>query len=222
MATYGGTTLSELITGSGLSDLISQLGGNDALNGGGFNDTLDGGTGTDSMDGGDGNDLYIVDSTKDVIVETGGNLNDRIQASISIDLNNVAYDGIEHVTLTGSSGLLATGDASKNILIGNTGANRVDGREGADTMIGGAGNDTYTSVPGRRDGVRQRRYRYGRFLRRLLSRRLHRESHLRRHSNLQWHWQRAGQPHHRQHRRGRCSPARRAMTLSPAMTATTS
>src|SRR5262245_52240398 len=145
MATYGGTSLSEFIAGSGLSDLISGLGGNDTLEGGGLNDTLDGGTGTDSMVGGDGNDLYIVDSTKDIVTETAGSLHDRIQASISIDLNNTAYDGIEHVTLTGSSGLSATGDAGKNVLIGNTGANHIDGRDGADTMIGGDGSDTYTS-----------------------------------------------------------------------------
>ena len=66
------------------------------------------------MVGGDGNDVYIVDSTKDVIFETAA-LHDRIQASISIDLNNVAYDGIEHLTLTGTSGLSATGDASSRM-----------------------------------------------------------------------------------------------------------
>lgn len=144
MASFGGTTLSETLNGSGLSDAISGLAGNDTLNGGGLNDTLDGGTGADRLTGGDGHDLYIVDNTKDIILETSGT-HDRIQASISIDLNNVAYDGIEHLTLTGTAGLSATGDAGKNLLIGNLGANRIDGREGADTMIGGAGNDTYTS-----------------------------------------------------------------------------
>ena len=144
MASFGGTTLSEFLDGSGLSDVISGLAGNDTLRGDGLNDTLDGGTGADRMEGGDGHDLYIVDSTKDVIFENSGT-HDRIQASISIDLNNVAYDGIEHLTLSGTAGLSATGDEFKNVLIGNLGANRIDGRAGADTMIGGAGNDTYTS-----------------------------------------------------------------------------
>ncbi len=144
MASFGGTALSETLDGSGLSDVITGLAGNDTLNGNGLNDTLDGGTGADRMTGGDGHDLYIVDNAKDVIIETSGT-HDRIQASISIDLNNLAYDGIEHLTLTGTAGLIATGDESKNVLIGNLGANRIDGRAGADTMIGGAGNDIFTS-----------------------------------------------------------------------------
>jgi hypothetical protein len=114
-----GTTLSDNLAGSGLSDVISGLSGNDTLNGGGLNDTLDGGTGLDRLEGGDGNDLYIVDSTKDVIVEISSSLHDRIQASVSIDLNNVAYDGVEHLTLTGTAGLSATGDAGENVPIGN-------------------------------------------------------------------------------------------------------
>src|SRR5262249_49795183 len=69
--------------------------------------------------------------------------NDRIKASISIDLNSAAYERIEHVTLTGSGALHATGDEFANMLIGNSGANTLDGRAGADTMLGGAGNDIY-------------------------------------------------------------------------------
>src|SRR5262249_43905084 len=91
--------------------------------------------------GGLGNDTYVVDSTKDVILDVGGS--DRIQATISIDLNSAAYQGIDHVTLTGTSGLSATGNDLANFLIGNSGANKLDGRGGADTMFGGAGNDTY-------------------------------------------------------------------------------
>ena len=145
MATFNGTTLNDTLIGSGLSDLLYGLAGNDSISGGSLgDDTLDGGTGSDTLDGGTGDDLYVVDSTKDVIIETGVEIDDRIQASITIDLNSAAYDGIEHVTLTGTGALNATGDGDANMLIGNSGANKLDGRVGVDTMAGGAGNDTYT------------------------------------------------------------------------------
>src|SRR5580765_8159997 len=144
MATFNGTTFNDTLFGSGLSDLLYGLAGNDSISGGSLgDDTLDGGTGSDTLDGGVGDDTYVVDSTKDVIVETGVENDDRIQASITIDLNSVAYEGIEHVTLTGTGALNATGDGDANLLIGNSGANKLDGRVGADTMAGGAGNDTY-------------------------------------------------------------------------------
>jgi Ca2+-binding RTX toxin-like protein len=138
-----GTTGADTLAAGATSELVQGLGGSDSLSGGAGFDTLDGGTGSDTMAGGAKSDTYIVDSTKDVISESGG-ADDRIQASITIDLNNVAYDGIEHVTLTGTSALSATGDEFANMLIGNTGANKLDGGALADTMIGGAGNDTYT------------------------------------------------------------------------------
>jgi Ca2+-binding RTX toxin-like protein len=143
MATFNGTTLNDIVVGSGLADLINGLGGNDELSGGEGHDTLDGGTGTDTLHGGAGNHTYIVDNAKDAIDESGGDADDRIQASIAIDLQLAAYAGIEHVTLTGTGALNATGDDSNNQLIGNGGANKLDGKDSDDTMIGGAGNDTY-------------------------------------------------------------------------------
>jgi len=144
MATFNGTTSSDTLSGSGLSDLLAGLAGNDSIADALGDDTLDGGTGFDTLDGGAGNDTYVVDSTRDVIHESGADASDRVQASITIDLNNAAYDGIEHVTLTGTAALNATGDDAANLLIGNSGANKLDGGVGADTMLGGAGNDTYT------------------------------------------------------------------------------
>ena len=143
MATFNGTTGNDTLVGSGLSDFLAGLAGNDSMAGALGDDTLDGSTGSDTLDGGGGNDTYVIDSAKDVIVETGGDTSDRIQASISIDLNSAAYDGVEHVTLTGTGALNATGDDDDNFLVGNSGANKLDGGVGADTMLGGAGNDTY-------------------------------------------------------------------------------
>jgi Ca2+-binding RTX toxin-like protein len=144
-STFQGGAGADSHAGTALSDLMFGLAGNDTLTGNAGADTLDGGAGTDSLVGGAGNDTYVVDSAGDKISETGAEANDRMLASISIDLtvNAVAYLGIEHVTLTGSAALNATGNASSNMLIGNSGANHLDGRGGPDTMIGGAGNDIY-------------------------------------------------------------------------------
>ncbi len=94
--------------------------------------------------GGTASDTYVVDSTKDVIDASGGSINDRIIASISIDLTSAPYALLEHVTLTGAAALNATGNASDNLLIGNAGANKLDGKASDDVMVGGAGNDIYT------------------------------------------------------------------------------
>jgi Ca2+-binding RTX toxin-like protein len=141
--TVVGTAHGDTLAAGATSELVEGLGGNDTLGGGDGFDTLDGGAGSDTLTGGKGSDTYVVDSANDVIVESSG-ADDRVVASIGIDLNKAAYDGIEHVTLSGSGSLGATGDLFANMLIGNTGANLLDGRAGADTMIGGAGDDTYT------------------------------------------------------------------------------
>ena len=138
-----GTSVGETLAGGGTSDLILGLGGNDTLTGNDGADTLDGGTGLDLMTGGTGNDSYVVDNAKDVVSETGGDADDRILASIAIDLKFPAYAGVEHVTLTGTAALNATGNDFANMLIGNVGANRLDGKGGDDMLIGDAGDDTY-------------------------------------------------------------------------------
>ena len=137
-----GTNGSDTLSGNATSTLVQGLAGNNSLAGGSGFDTLDGGTGADTLAGGASSDTYVLDSTKDVIFDSGGGL-DTIKASFSIDLNNAAYVEIECVTLTGTAALNATGDAGINTLIGNSGANKLDGGTGFDLLIGGAGNDTY-------------------------------------------------------------------------------
>jgi Ca2+-binding RTX toxin-like protein len=48
-----------------------------------------------------------------------------------------------NLTLTGTSNVNGTGNASVNVLTGNSGANTLNGLGGADTMAGGAGDDIY-------------------------------------------------------------------------------
>ena len=145
MATFNGSSLNDIIAGTKLSDLMFGLAGNDSLSSEAGADTLDGGAGADTLTGGAGNDSYIIDNAKDVMVKSAGDANDRVLAAISVDLNLPAFANIEHVTLTGTAALNATGtDSGANMLIGNAGANLLDGKGGNDTAVGGAGNDTYT------------------------------------------------------------------------------
>lgn len=131
---FGGNSLDNRITGTAAAD---------TLNGSSGDDTLIGGAGADSLTGGTGNDTYVIDSATDKISETGGDTADTVQATVTVDLNLVAFTGIENVTLTGTAAINATGSGIANHLIGNDGANVLDGRGGVDTLEGGKGNDTY-------------------------------------------------------------------------------
>ena len=108
------------------------------LTGNSGNNTLNGGAGVDTMSGGLGNDTYVVDSTSDVVAENPGEGTDLVQASATYTLSS----NVENLTLTGSSGINATGNAMSNVLTGNSGANTLSGGAGNDTLDGGAGNDT--------------------------------------------------------------------------------
>lgn len=145
--TLGGTSA---ISGTG-NDLANTLTGNAAansLNGGAGNDTLNGGTGADAMAGGLGDDTFIVDNTSDTVTELAGEGTDLVQSAVSFTIGA----NVENLTLTGTTGNSATGNALNNVLIGNAGANKLtggagddmlDGGSGTDTMAGGTGNDTY-------------------------------------------------------------------------------
>ena len=129
-----GNTLANALTGN--------IGAN-TLTGNGGNDTLDGGAGADSMIGGAGDDTYVIDNAGDKILETGVDANDTVISKFSVDLDDPAFSGIEHATLTGTAAINATGNALVNHLIGNDGANKLDGGTGNDTLEGGKGNDIY-------------------------------------------------------------------------------
>src|SRR6185312_4723410 len=153
-ATLLGTKAINAIGDAGNNALTGNTIGN-VLTGNDGNDILDGGKGNDTLFGGKGDDVYVIDSAKDVIDTLGesttGDKNDKVRASISVDLNLPAFLGIEHVELTGTTALNATGRSGEdNILTGNAGNNilkdglSVDGKgTDADSMAGGAGNDTY-------------------------------------------------------------------------------
>jgi trimeric autotransporter adhesin len=127
----------DTLTGSAFADLLRGYAGNDKLSGGGNNDTLDGGVGVDTMDGADGDDLYIVDNTGDVILDSSGF--DTVKSSAA------SYDlagGAERLILMGKGNLNGGGDNLANQIFGTIGANLLMGRDGNDLLDGGAGNDS--------------------------------------------------------------------------------
>ncbi len=142
--TSGTTTIS--VDASALSADIAMV-GNAAANllaSGSGDDTLTGGAGNDTLRGGAGDDVYLVDAVADVVDESvaGSSGVDAVRASVSFTLNTVAAAAVEHLTLTGSSIVNATGNALGNALTGNAVANLLTGNAGNDTLDGGAGNDT--------------------------------------------------------------------------------
>ncbi len=131
-------TGSSAINGTG-SALGNRIIGNDAvnvLNGGAGNDTLDGGLGIDRLFGGGDDDLFIV-GTGDLVFEFANLGNDTVQSSINWTL----AANLEVLRLTGAVGLVGTGNALGNLLVGGDGADTLNGGAGADTFDGGAGID---------------------------------------------------------------------------------
>ncbi|MFN9402380.1 MAG: calcium-binding protein, partial [Dolichospermum sp.] len=96
--------------------------------------------GNDTLIGGAGNDIYVVDSTTDVIIEVASQGIDTVQSSVTFTLANVAT--VENLTLTGTTAINGTGNAGNNILTGNSTNNTLNGEDGNDTLNGGAGIDT--------------------------------------------------------------------------------
>ncbi|MEJ6022057.1 Ig-like domain-containing protein [Ramlibacter sp. PS4R-6] len=135
----GGTSGADTLVGGVGADSLAGGAGTDSLAGGAGADTLDGGTGADTMDGGAGDDTFIVDISKDVVIEAANGGIDSILSSV----NMVLVAGVENLTLTGSTAKSATGNALDNAITGNAQANVINGAAGADVLTGGAGGDRF-------------------------------------------------------------------------------
>jgi len=86
-----------------------------------------------------GNDIYVVDNTFDIVVETADQGTDTVQSNSTYTLSSE----VEKLTLLGIGSINGTGNELDNVIIGNSGNNILNGLLGVDTMIGGEGNDTY-------------------------------------------------------------------------------
>jgi Ca2+-binding RTX toxin-like protein len=107
------------------NELANTLIGNSA------NNVLTGGLGADAMNGGAGNDVYYVDNIGDMVVEGLNEGTDTVYSTLSYTL------GVnqEHVVLTGSAAVNATGNESANNLYSNAGNNTLDGGAGVDQAV---------------------------------------------------------------------------------------
>ncbi|MCX7096301.1 MAG: putative Ig domain-containing protein [Methylococcales bacterium] len=141
-----GTRSADLLKGGNGADAIKGLGGADILNGGDGNDSLDGGAGDDLMDGGagadkmtggTGSDTYLIDNTKDVVIEKSGGGFDSITSAVSFTLPN----NVETLTLVNGAAKNGKGNALNNTLWGNTTGNNLDAGSGNDRIYSGAGDD---------------------------------------------------------------------------------
>ncbi|WP_305883677.1 calcium-binding protein [Alsobacter ponti] len=147
-----GNALANRIEGGSGNDSLSGLGGANTLIGNDGDDTLAGVAGpgvsiaSDSLVGGAGDDVYLVDSTSDVVAELPGGGTDEIQTA-----NLTAYDltanaanaaNVENLTYTGSQNFTGTGNALANVITGGSGKDTLSGAAGDDTLVGGAGADS--------------------------------------------------------------------------------
>ncbi|THD82419.1 hypothetical protein E7811_15360 [Aliigemmobacter aestuarii] len=117
--------------GNGLANRISGGSGNDTLNGRG---------GADKLVGGAGNDVYIVDNTKEKILEEAGGGEDEIRTTLG---SYTLGANLENLRYTGTGDFAGNGNGLANRISGGSGNDTLNGRGGADKLVGGAGNDVY-------------------------------------------------------------------------------
>lgn len=142
-------------TGGSGSDTIANFenltGGTagDALTGNALANVIDGGLGSDTLTGGAGNDTYIVDVTTDSVVEASGAGTDTVLATgVSGNTFTLAAN-VENIRLlldvaSPINATNAIGNASNNLMAGNSLANSLNGGDGNDTLDGFGGSDAMT------------------------------------------------------------------------------
>jgi len=111
----------------------------DVLEGTPFDDFLDGRKDSDRMYGFAGNDTYVVDNSKDVVVEQFGEGIDTVRSTV----NYMLGPNVENLILFDRDTVNGTGNELDNTITGTSGKNILDGGLGDDTLIGGDNNDTY-------------------------------------------------------------------------------
>jgi hypothetical protein len=126
--------------GEGNDTMFGGVSG-DYFSGNNGSDMLDGGTGADTMDGGTGDDIFFVMDTGDVVLELAHGGADTIITQINL----AVPDHVEALRIAeGVSGIIITGGAGNDVLIGNGLANNFDGGAGDDVIL--AGNVTLADI----------------------------------------------------------------------------
>jgi Ca2+-binding RTX toxin-like protein len=136
-------------TGNTLDNVLIGNSAGNTLTGDAGNDVLDGGAGADMLTGGTGNDTYIRDNAGDVVNENANEGTDTVQSSVAYTLGT----NVENLTLTGTSAINGTGNASNNTLAGTSATNFLTGLGGNDTYLysRGGGQDTVVDNSGAAD-----------------------------------------------------------------------
>lgn len=128
------------------------LTGTSTINGTGnaLNNVLTGNNAANVLTGGSGNDTYVI-GTGDSIVENPGAGTDIVQSSITYTLGT----NLENLTLTGTTAINGTGNASNNSMSGNSANNVLAGLGGNDTYLygRGGGQDTVIDTAGTADSM---------------------------------------------------------------------
>jgi Ca2+-binding RTX toxin-like protein len=138
----GSTSMTNGVLNGELLDIYGQGNwSNNFIKGNSGDNILDGDWGDDTLEGGLGNDSYIVDSSKDVVVElSGGGTADIVYSRSSSWTMSL---GVEQLYLIDQKGGTGIGNSAVNFIAGDDSNNFLDGKAGADTLAGGGGDDTY-------------------------------------------------------------------------------
>ncbi|MDG6242641.1 calcium-binding protein [Glaesserella parasuis] len=139
-----GSNHNDTLIGNAADNNIFGGAGNDKLEGGAGHDYLNGGLGEDTMIGGLGNDIYLVDNTKDIIVEAKNEGIDTVYSTVDYHLS----ENVENLVLIGNTAKAAHGNELDNILTANNIGNTLNGGAGNDRLIGGLGADIFIGGEG--------------------------------------------------------------------------
>ncbi|MBQ0824216.1 right-handed parallel beta-helix repeat-containing protein [Microvirga sp. HBU67558] len=133
------------------SGRISAPGYQDVWIGTDGNDTISGGPNGEELRGLRGNDTYIVNHSKDIVIEEADGGIDHVQSTTNFTLKanveNLTIIG-DKVSSTTGKGMNGTGNELANKLTGNHLSNELEGLDGDDTLDGGAGADKLTGGNG--------------------------------------------------------------------------
>jgi serralysin len=130
-------------TGNGLVNTITGNAGRNILDGGLLKDTLRGLNGSDT---------YLVDASKDTVIEASGSAagtTDLVKFTGTAAQTYFLATNVEHLTLMGSATTRGTGNSLANTITGNNAANVLSGGSGNDTLSGMRGHDTLKGGAGR-------------------------------------------------------------------------
>ncbi len=108
-----------------------------------YGSVLNGGGGADTLVGMLGDDTYLVDNTRDVVIEGVDGGSDIVYTTASYNLGDNSIEVLSTVNHSATDAINLIGNFVSQTVIGNYGANILNGGSGVDTLIGLRGDDLY-------------------------------------------------------------------------------